>query len=221
VQKSDYLKEVVQHADVTAFDTRALIRAYGNMSFQARNLANATDIVDRMMADTGCGVILTLAGSLCSSGLKDAIALMIENNMVDALVSTGANIVDQDFFEALGFRHYKGNPQVDDNTLRELGIDRIYDTYIDEADLRICDETIAELCRREGISSGMYYKWSKEFLEAGKQRLAGNSKRQADSDEVKELRRQNEQYKQLVAELSLKNRVLKKSLLGWDDRLGD
>ena len=71
------------------------------------------------------------------------------------------------------------------------------------------DETIAELCRREGISSGMYYKWSKEFLEAGKQRLAGNSKRQADSDEVKELRRQNEQYKQLVAELSLKNRVLK------------
>jgi transposase len=83
------------------------------------------------------------------------------------------------------------------------------------------EETIAELCRREGISSGMYYKWSKEFLEAGKQRLAGNSKRQADSDEVKELRRQNEQYKQLVAELSLKNRVLKKSLLGWDDRLGD
>lgn len=83
------------------------------------------------------------------------------------------------------------------------------------------DETIAELCRQEGISSGIYYKWSKEFLEAGKQRLAGNSKRQADGDEVKELRRQNEQYKQLVAELSLKNRVLKKSLLGWDDRLGD
>ena len=83
------------------------------------------------------------------------------------------------------------------------------------------DEAITELCRREGISSGIYYKWSKEFLEAGKQRLAGNSKRQADSDEVKELRRQNGQYKQLVAELSLKNRVLKKSLLGWDDRLGD
>jgi len=80
---------------------------------------------------------------------------------------------------------------------------------------------VTELCRREKISSALYYKWSKEFLEAGKQRLAGDSKRQADSSEVKELRRQNEQYKQLVAELSLKNRVLKKSLMGWDDRLGD
>lgn len=78
------------------------------------------------------------------------------------------------------------------------------------------ESTIAELCRREGISQNLYYKWSKEFLEAGKQRLAGNSKRQASSDEVKELRREMGQLKQLVAELALKNRVLKKSLLGMD-----
>ena len=84
------------------------------------------------------------------------------------------------------------------------------------------ESTIAELCRLEGINQNLYYKWSKEFMEAGKQRLAGNTKRQATSDEVKQLRREMDQLKLLVAELSLKNRVFKKSLLGiegktWDD----
>ena len=84
------------------------------------------------------------------------------------------------------------------------------------------ESTVAELCRREGIAKSLYYKWSKEFLEAGKQRLNGNTKRQADSQEVSDMRQENEQLKQLVAELALKNRVLKKSLLGvegetWED----
>ena len=79
------------------------------------------------------------------------------------------------------------------------------------------EETVAELCRREGISESVYYRWSKEFLEAGKQRLVGNTKRQATSDEVVELRRENEQLKQLVAELALNNRVLKKSVLGSEN----
>lgn len=82
------------------------------------------------------------------------------------------------------------------------------------------EETIAALCRREGIAQSLYYKWSKEFLEAGKSRLAGDTKRQANSGEVDELRSENDQLKQLVAELALKNRVLKKSLTGseseWD-----
>ena len=82
------------------------------------------------------------------------------------------------------------------------------------------DESIAELCRREGLSQSIYYKWSKEFMEAGKQRLAGNTKRQADSSEVRELRKQNDQLKELVAELALKNKVFKKSLLGWEDLTG-
>src|SRR5262245_28640748 len=70
---------------------------------------------------------------------------MIRNRMVDAIVSTGANIVDQDFFEGLGFRHYLGTPFVDDQELRSLEIDRIYDTFIDEDELRICDGTVAEI----------------------------------------------------------------------------
>jgi transposase len=78
------------------------------------------------------------------------------------------------------------------------------------------DSTVAELCRREGIAQSLYYKWSKEFLEAGKQRLAGNTIRQADSQEVSDIKHENEQLKLLVAELALKNKVLKKSLLGLE-----
>ena len=83
------------------------------------------------------------------------------------------------------------------------------------------EDSIAELCRREGINPNLYYKWSKEFLEAGKARLTGDTKRQATSSEVADLRQENEQLKQVVAELLLKNRVLKKSALGretseWD-----
>jgi transposase len=84
------------------------------------------------------------------------------------------------------------------------------------------EESIAELCRREGINPNMYYKWSKEFLEAGKARLTGDTKREATSSEVTGLRQENEQLKQVVAELLLKNRVLKKSATdretsAWDD----
>ena len=81
--------------------------------------------------------------------------------------------------------------------------------------------TIAELCRREGISQSLYYKWSKEFLEAGKQRLSGNTTRQADSGEVKAIRHENKQLKLLIAELTLKNHVLKKSLTGLGDEMWD
>jgi transposase len=78
------------------------------------------------------------------------------------------------------------------------------------------EESVADLCRREGISQSLYYKWSKEFLEAGKLRLTGDTKRQASSEDVADLRSENEQLKQLVAELALKNRVLEKSLTGSD-----
>ena len=78
------------------------------------------------------------------------------------------------------------------------------------------EDSIAAICRREGIAPSLYYKWSKSFLEAGKRRLKGDTIREANSDEVSEIRKENEQLKQLVAELSLKNRVLKKSLSGLE-----
>ena len=78
------------------------------------------------------------------------------------------------------------------------------------------EDSIAEICRREGIAPSMYYKWSKGFLEAGKRQLNGDTKREATSDDVTELRQENEQLKQLVAEITLQNRVLKKSLSGLE-----
>jgi deoxyhypusine synthase len=145
IKKSDLLKEHIEHIDITKFDARPLVDAYSKMAFSARDLARASDIYDRMLADKDCDVILCLAGSLFSAGLKKIVWQMIESNMVDAIVSTGANIVDQDFFEALGFKHYKGSKWVDDKALRGARVDRIYDTFIDEDELGECDNTISEI----------------------------------------------------------------------------
>ena len=78
------------------------------------------------------------------------------------------------------------------------------------------DDSISGLCRRESISENLYYRWSKDFLEAGKKRLMGDTAREANSQEVIDIKKENEQLKQLVAEVVLKNRVLKKSLNGTD-----
>ena len=145
LDKTALLATPVEHLDLETFDPRPLVDAMGRMAFQARNLNRAARIYDQMLKDPDCGVILTLAGSLVSAGLKHVILALVRHNMVDAIVSTGANIVDQDFFEALGYRHYQGSPALEDNGLRELGIDRIYDTLIDEDELRVCDLTIRAL----------------------------------------------------------------------------
>jgi transposase len=83
------------------------------------------------------------------------------------------------------------------------------------------ESSIAELCRREGINPNVYYKWSKDFLEAGKRRLEGDTVREANSDEVNQLRKENNQLKHVVADLFLKNRVLKKSQTGSEDHTDD
>jgi deoxyhypusine synthase len=126
-----------------------LVQQMERMAFSARDLARAADIYDRMLRDPDCGIILCLAGSLVSAGLKKVFVDLLENRMVDCIVSTGANIVDQDFFEGLGFRHYIAPERLkaglDDNELRDLRIDRIYDTLIDEDQLRICDDTMQRI----------------------------------------------------------------------------
>ncbi len=146
IKKKELLNKVVEHIDITQHNVVPLVESMGSMAFQARNLSRGAQIFNMMQEDKECAVFLTLAGSLISAGLKKVIVDLVKNNMVDAIVSTGANIVDQDFFEALGFKHYVGSQFVDDNHLRELMIDRIYDTFIDEEDLRICDDTIAKIC---------------------------------------------------------------------------
>ena len=143
--KKDYLKDVIKHIDIKEHNVIKLVDSMEKMAFSARDLNRAANIYNRMLNDNDCTVILTLAGSLFSAGLKKVVYDMITNNMVDAIVSTGAVMVDQDFFEALGFKHYIGTPFVDDNVMRDLHIDRIYDTFIDEDELRICDETTQKI----------------------------------------------------------------------------
>ncbi len=170
-RKEELLSAPVRHIDIKLLNIVPLVDQMSDTAFQARNLARAASILDLMQQDRECAVILTLAGSLISAGLKQVIIDMIDNNMVDAIVSTGANIVDQDFFEALGFRHYKGSPFMDDAILRDLHIDRIYDTYIDEDDLRVCDETTAIIAT--SMMPGAYS--SREFIvEMGKYIEANN-----------------------------------------------
>ncbi len=145
MKKKHYLSKEIKHIDIKKFDSTPIIEQFEKTAFQSRNLARAAKIFDRMLSDENCSIILCLAGSLFSAGLKKIVYDMIENNMIDVIVSTGAIIVDQDFLEALGFKHFQGTPQIDDNELMKLMIDRIYDTYIDEKQLRICDMTISEI----------------------------------------------------------------------------
>lgn len=158
--KKDYLKDVIKHIDIKEHNVVKLVDSMEDMAFSARDLNRAAKIYDKMLNDNDCAVILTLAGSLFSAGLKKVVYDMVMNNMVDAIVSTGAIMVDQDFFEALGYKHYKGTKWVDDNEMRELHIDRIYDTFIDEDELRVCDETTAKIF--DSMKPGAYS--SREFL---------------------------------------------------------
>jgi deoxyhypusine synthase len=163
-RKSDILKTPVVPIDIKQHDVRPLVDAMGATAFQARNLGRAAAIYDRMLADTECSVIVCMAGSLCSAGLRDVFIDLIEHRMADAVVSTGANIVDQDFFEALGFRHWRGDVRADDDLLRRLAVDRIYDTYIDEDELRICDETVGRIADEMLAAGGARAVSSREFI---------------------------------------------------------
>jgi deoxyhypusine synthase len=147
--KKELLDRPIQHLDIKQHNVVALVDAMQHMAYSSRDTYRAASIYDMMLRDTECGVILCIAGSMISAGLKQIIIDMIRNNMVDGIVSTGANIVDQDFFEALGFKHYIADDQYKygehDALLRDLAIDRIYDTFIDEDELRICDEVTHQI----------------------------------------------------------------------------
>ena len=143
--KKDLLSKEVEHIDIASFDARKIISSMAKMSFVSRETANATNIFNQMIEDKDCTIFLTLAGSTSAAGCMHIYRDMIKYNMVDAIVATGASIIDMDFFEALGFKHYQGSQFQDDAELRKNYIDRIYDTYIDEDELQMCDKTICEI----------------------------------------------------------------------------
>jgi deoxyhypusine synthase len=162
--KKELLSRPIEHVDITRHNVVPLVEAMQRMAYSARDLARAADIYHRMLGDQPCGIILCLAGSLISAGLKKVFVDMVRNRMVDCIVSTGANIVDQDFFEALGYKHYLAPERLkaglDDDTLRELHIDRIYDTLIDEDELRVCDDTTRQIA--DALAPRAYS--SREFI---------------------------------------------------------
>ncbi len=173
MNKKDFLKTKIEHIDIKKINAVDIINAMKKMSFSARDLANAADIYDRMLKEKKCAVILTLAGSTTAGGCMQVYVDLVKNNMVDAIVATGASIVDMDFFEALGFRHYQGTPFVDDKLLRKLYIDRIYDTFISENDLQACDKTIKTIA--DGLAPRPYS--SREFIAEMGRYLTKNAKK--------------------------------------------
>ena len=146
--KKKLLDKPVQHIDIKSFDARKIIESMGQMSFTSRDTANASKIFNEMLADKDCSVFLTLAGSTSAGGCMNLYSDLVKYNMVDAIVATGASIIDMDFFEALGFKHYQGSQFQDDTELRQNYIDRIYDTYIDEEELQACDQTICDIANK-------------------------------------------------------------------------
>ena len=117
--KKDFLNSPVEHIDITSFDAREIIASMKKMSFVSRETANASDIFNEMIKDKDCCIFLTLAGSTSAAGCMNIYKDLVKYNMVDAIVATGASIVDMDFFEALGFKHYQGSQFQDDTELRK------------------------------------------------------------------------------------------------------
>ena len=173
-RKAELLSKTVEHIDIKSFDARPIISAMDKMSFSSRDLGRAADIYNQMLGDENCTIFLTLAGSTSAGGCMDLYADLLENNMVDCVVATGASIVDMDFFEGLGFKHYQAAGPVDDNDLRDLHIDRIYDTYIDEEDLQAVDNTIGEIS--DSIEPGLYS--SRRFIRELGRYLTENGKKE-------------------------------------------
>ncbi len=165
MKKSDLLKDTIEHIDIKSFDSTPIIDSMRKMSFTSRDTASAADILLKMVNDTECTNILTLAGSTSAAGCMQVYVEMVKNNMIDVVVATGASIIDMDFFEALGHKHYRGTTEINDGILRDLYIDRIYDTFIDEEELQNCDSTIKEIA--DSLEKRPYS--SREFIkEIGK-----------------------------------------------------
>lgn len=172
-QKKELLKTTVEHVDIKSFNAIPIIDAYDKMSFSARDLARAAKIVDMMQKDKECSMWLTLAGSTSAAGCMQIYVEMVKAGMIDVVVATGASIVDMDFFEALGFKHWQGSQFVDDKKLRELYIDRIYDTYIDEEELQSCDMATKKIA--DALEPRPYS--SREFIKEMGHYLTKNSKK--------------------------------------------
>jgi deoxyhypusine synthase len=178
--KKPLLNNPVEHIDIKSFDARKIIDGMSKMSFTSRDTAKAAGIYNEMLADKDCSIFLTLAGSTSAGGCMDLYTDLVKHNMIDAIVATGASIIDMDFFEALGFKHYQGSQFQDDTVLRDNYIDRIYDTYIDEEELQACDKAICDIANT--LEPRSYT--SREFIKELGRYLKTNGKKKSSLIEV-------------------------------------
>ena len=142
------LKKTVEDIDITKYDVTDLVHELRSTSFTSREIYNACQLYKQMLEEEELTVILTIAGSTQAAGCLKLYRDLVRYNMVDIIVATGASIIDMDLFEGLGNKHYIGSSKADDNILREEFIDRIYDTFISEDDLKQVDNFIAEFANK-------------------------------------------------------------------------
>lgn len=172
-KKSDILSRPIEAVNLEKISTiDELVEAYGQTSIQARNLGSCAKVWEQMLTDPDRPTILLgLAGPLIAAGLRKVIRDMIHYGLVDVVVSTGA-ILYQDVYQAKGFKHYRGDPKIDDRMLRDLYIDRIYDTYVDEDTFWRLDCSVGRFA--DTLKPGPYS--SRQFLaELGKTLTDENS----------------------------------------------
>jgi|SRR3989338_1932574 len=162
IEKEKLLSETVKAVDLEKSKSIAdLVESFKQMSVQARRIGSCAEVLENMLTDTDRPtVMLGLAGPLVAAGLRKTIRDMIAHGMVDVVVSTGA-ILYQDLYQARGFKHFRGSPDADDNKLRDLLVDRIYDTYVDEEKFWETDCWIGQFA--DTLAPGSYS--SRLFLE--------------------------------------------------------
>ncbi len=156
-----YLDKPIEHVDISrGKELYNLTSSFSSASFQARNLSCCLDVYRRMLADDEAVIFLGLSAALVAGGMRKIIVHLIRNHLVDVVVSTGANLY-HDFFEALGYRHYIGHPLANDSHLHQAKVDRIYDTYVSDAELGQTEARIAEIASH--LEQRVYS--SREFIE--------------------------------------------------------
>ena len=168
--KNQILSEPVRQIDLEKTQTvGALVESFQDASIQARNVGKVAKVYERMLTDPERPTILLgLAGPLIAAGLRKVIRDMVEYGLVDVVVATGA-ILYQDYYQAQGYQHFKGTPEADDRKLRDLLIDRIYDTFVDEEKFNILDTKIGrfadELPPGEYSSRSFLLELSKDIMD--------------------------------------------------------
>mgnify|MGYP001582545707 CR=1 FL=1 len=160
-EKKELLSDIVKPIDLEASTSIvSLVDSFKNMSIQARRIGRCAEVFENMLTDPARPTILLgLAGPLIAAGLRKTIRDMVALGLVDVIVSTGA-VLYQDIYQARGFKHYKGDPEMDDTKLRDLYVDRIYDTYVDEEKFNFLDSKIGHFA--DQLPPGEYS--SRSFL---------------------------------------------------------